>query len=407
MVVIVLWSVVGLNWLRFKDVLYPGLLQSCLWAIVVTAYHVLQKDFIPVGVETWITIGSGIVAFSMGAFVATYGHTPFRGRNHLRLLPMCIPAYVLVLISIIFLPLMLAKAYTFAFAGPFQNYFANLRYAMTIGREETGGYGSLKYLIPLVYLSIALQLLRRFGSSSVNGNGMLFISIAVGTIYGILTSGRAILLMLFLIIFMIPVVLRAMQPIRTFIVLIIITLFMFISLGILMGKGGSIDRGILENIRSMTTNIKVYLLGSIPAFDQLIKNGSSYDMGLHTFRTVFAVLNFIGYDVSVKQLVQDFVYVPMPTNVYTVYQPYYQDFGLFTAVLFQYFFGLVHGFIYRKATTFRPHPFYVFWFAISMFPLISQYGGDSYFSLLSMWVQYLIYSSIFLIILSRRNKGVS
>lgn len=408
--IVVLWCLVVLNWLRFRDAIYPGLLQSSLWAVVVSLFYVSQDDFLPVGETTWLIIGSGVLTFSIGCLLATEGHVPFRSRNYLGALPMRLPSYSLVFVVVAFLPFVIARAHALASGGPFQSGFANLRYSLSSNVEGTGGYGILAYLVPIAFFAAALQLLRIFGSPSRRQQRerlITLVAVTVGVLYGLLSSGRGILFMLLCIVFIIPVVLRAVRPVRAFTLFLGTSLSVFVALGVLTGKGGSVEASISDNFVSMARSMETYLLASIPAFDRLISIGSPYDNGANAFRTVFAILHSIGFEVRVDPLVQAFVYVPMPTNIYTVYQPYFMDFGLIALPLFQFVFGLIHGFFYRRATVFQPHPLYVFLFSLSMFPLFTQYGGDAYFSLLSMWVQYLIYSFAFLVVFSRRTKAHS
>ena len=44
---------------------------------------------------------------------------------------------------------------------------------------------------------------------------------------------------------------------------------------------------------------------------------------------------------------QDFVYVPLPTNVYTIFQPFFQDFSYREVAFFAMLYGTVTGFLYR------------------------------------------------------------
>lgn len=405
-VISILWGLVFFNWVRFRDYVYPALVQSLLWAVIVTLFTIKKHDFLPVSRTTWVILTLGPASFTMGAFIATYGHVPFRGRNYLRRLPKRLPSYLLVFCTLALLPYLAMKAYAFATQGPFQNGFANLRYAMTTGSGTTGGYGILAYLFPLAFFAAGIQMLRFAGSTSRNGRFITWLSIATAFVYGVLSSGRGILLTLLLIIFMIPIVLRTVRVIPAALLLATLSFLMFVTLGVLMWKGGNVKATFSENVSSMATTIEVYLLASIPAFDHLVRSGSPYYFGEYSFRTFFAVLRAIGVNVSVKPLVQDFVYVPMPTNIYTVYQPYFLDFGLPALPLAQFIFGFLHGFIYRKATIYRPHPFYVFLLSILMLPLVSQYGGDLYFSLLSMWIQYLTYSIAFTVVLSRQTGAI-
>lgn len=68
-----------------------------------------------------------------------------------------------------------------------------------------------------------------------------------------------------------------------------------------------------------------------------------------------------------KQL-QDFVWVPIPTNVYTVFQPYFEDFGYKGIALFASLWGMITGWIYRlcKMVMFWQNVFMLILFLLSL-----------------------------------------
>ncbi len=71
----------------------------------------------------------------------------------------------------------------------------------------------------------------------------------------------------------------------------------------------------------------LYIYSPIIALGQLNEVNSSH-FGEYTFRFIYAITNKIGL---IKELpvntILDYSYVPVPTNVYTALQPFYQDFG--------------------------------------------------------------------------------
>ncbi|PYT03367.1 MAG: hypothetical protein DMF60_18625 [Acidobacteria bacterium] len=125
-------------------------------------------------------------------------------------------------------------------------------------------------------------------------------------------------------------------------------------------------------------------------------------MGVNSFRTILAVLRALGFGTPYVPLVQPYVDIPMPMNVYTVYQPYFKDFGI-GGILTLFPLGLAHGFLYRKATVRNPHAVYVFLFSLSLFPLSTQVFQDMYFSVLSTWIQYGAISVLLFGIFSAQN----
>ena len=92
--------------------------------------------------------------------------------------------------------------------------------------------------------------------------------------------------------------------------------------------------------------ITMYALSPPVAFSQLQLEATP-QFGTNTFETVFLFLKRFGADVVVKKKVQEFVFVPVSTNVYTIFQPFFIDFGYRGIALFSALYGYVCGLLYR------------------------------------------------------------
>ena len=91
----------------------------------------------------------------------------------------------------------------------------------------------------------------------------------------------------------------------------------------------------------------IYVTSPIVAFEKLritITNG----WGVNTFNDVFPYLRYFGIHLESIERLQDFVYVPVPTNVYTIMQPFYNDFGSMGVAVFGILYGWAAGYVYRK-----------------------------------------------------------
>ena len=93
--------------------------------------------------------------------------------------------------------------------------------------------------------------------------------------------------------------------------------------------------------------ILIYILSPPVAFCQTVEDIGSLAPGEHTFRTVYVFLQRFGADVTVQPIVQNFVLVPVPTNVYTIFQPFFQDFGYLGVAFFALVYGFFSGALYR------------------------------------------------------------
>jgi len=176
--------------------------------------------------------------------------------------------------------------------------------------------------------------------------------------------------------------------------------------GLALEKGGSLGTSLSENWPTMRESFLTYAVGGIPALGTYLHNrGPDVDLGWNSLRTIFAVLRGVGFQTTAAPLVQPYVDIPIPYNVFTVYHPYTKDFGDIGAVAVLFVLGFFHAAVYRQATVRNPHAMYVFLYAISLFPLVMQVFQDMYFSILSLWIQYGVWAFLFFVFLSeRRNR---
>lgn len=90
----------------------------------------------------------------------------------------------------------------------------------------------------------------------------------------------------------------------------------------------------------------MYVLSPPVAFCQLPQEVTP-QFGTNTFETVYLFLQRLGADVVVKDKLQEFVFVPVSTNVYTIFQPFYIDFSYPGIAFFAGIYGCVCGWLYR------------------------------------------------------------
>jgi len=91
----------------------------------------------------------------------------------------------------------------------------------------------------------------------------------------------------------------------------------------------------------------IYVLSPAVAFER-VQEDLTTQFGSHTFQTVYLFLNRFGGDFEQNIKLQEFVWVPLPTNVYTVFQPFFEDFGYRGVAIFAVVYGFVTGWAYRQ-----------------------------------------------------------
>ena len=92
----------------------------------------------------------------------------------------------------------------------------------------------------------------------------------------------------------------------------------------------------------------VYIYSPIIAFGELSQNSENF--GENTFRFFYTLTYKMGMnDIEPVKVLQEYVYIPIPTNVYTIMQPFYRDFSVFGIFYGAIFYGLFYSVIYYKA----------------------------------------------------------
>ena len=92
----------------------------------------------------------------------------------------------------------------------------------------------------------------------------------------------------------------------------------------------------------------IYVLSPAVAFEY-VEEDLTPQFGSHTFQTIYMFLNRFGGNYEVNTKLQEFVWVPLPTNVYTVFQPFFEDFKYKGVAFFAMVYGVFCGLAYRFA----------------------------------------------------------
>ena len=91
----------------------------------------------------------------------------------------------------------------------------------------------------------------------------------------------------------------------------------------------------------------MYVTSPMVAFDHLYPDLSG-NFGENTFCILYPYINMLGFNFDYMDRLQEFVWVPIPTNVYTIMQPFYNDFGMLGIGFFALIYGVFFGWAYRR-----------------------------------------------------------
>ena len=387
----------------------PAVLFSLLWFVVLLLHFIfsftLLDELPPLSLSTYLIFFIGAVTFSLGSFIQTvYWQKNFEKKDKLGRIPKVFDDEISPILRCIFLticavalPFFLMASYKIFVASNIENFFIGLRTQLVYGDEDIG---SLKYLFPFALVVYAINL-KSFLVDRNKSNKLLFlISLLTTIIYAVFNTGRLSFLFVLVIYIGMSFIYKKDLLLKKLVLPIIIFMAVFISLGIVYGKGGNVDISAKENIASATQSTAIYMVASLNALDWDLNHQSTVnyngDNSLRFFLKLGEQLNLIS-NVKVNNLLTPFVLVPYVTNVYTFYSPYIKDFGKFYSWFMIGLFGLIHTFLYNKAVATKSLK-YSLYYSLMLFPLIISFFADQYLTITSLWFQmiFLIEGVIFI-----------
>ena len=380
-----------------KKIMHPAVLFSLVWFIVVLLHFIFSftilNELPPLRTSTYIVFFIGVIAFSFGAFIETLlwqkNHTiqttatrTFADKDIS--LPLSI---ILLSISVIGLPFFLYKSYKIFIESNIDTFFIGLRSELLYGDEDIG---ALKYLFPFSLVLYAFILSSFLKDKKLINRVLLIISSLVTLAYAIFTTGRLIFLIILVVYLGMRFIYSNHFSIKKIFRFVIFFMILFIGLGIVYDKGGSTEDSISDNIKPAAQGTAIYMVASLNALDRKLNNQFNVNYnGNNSLRFFIKLGNELGMvkKAKVNDLIPPFIFTPYPTNVYTIYSSYIEDFGKFYAWFIMAFLGIIQAWLYNIATTTKSLR-YSFYYAILLYPLLISFFADQYFTLVSFWLQF-------------------
>lgn len=166
-----------------------------------------------------------------------------------------------------------------------------------------------------------------------------------------------------------------------------------------------------NTIDVLLRQFSLYGTGGFVAFQkQFDSNLFPHLEGANTARFFLAISDKLFGTNLAPPLIQQYISIGsnVSTNVYTFYYWYASDFGALYALFVQFIIGIFHGKIYRQMTEYKLLGIYNY--CIFSYPLVMQIFQDQYFSLLSNWIQLLVFGILLLktnLLFSRKTENKS
>lgn len=406
-----------------KKMTYPPFIFCAIWLIVSLARIIFTqfylKDLFELHWDTYLLfIGGCVVAtlagyisllqFSFSAIAISIAHKSYKIEDEIINSKLSIYIRIgLMVFCVMVFPFFIKYLVDVVLPGEVENVFKSIRYETAVNKVGFGVYGYMVTLSCFVGLLCGYVYWQR---KTKTNRTIYIIAIVISLIYAFSTMGRSSILMAICLNLAMFLVQNKKVSIKQFVLPLFIFVFIFLGIGILLDKGGSVNSSFTDNVDASIETFAEYLLTPMNAIDHVLHQPLLvHEEGRRTLRFFYVFGHTIGLNnvnLNDFDIVDSFIFVPYPVNVYTIYNPYVRDFGPLYSLFWIFIFMLIHSNAFMKlkysAKAFMPRVIYSFMF----FPLITVFFNDQYISLLSTWIQLLVIVGLIYLIFWSKLKGV-
>lgn len=370
--------------IQLGDYFSPWVLTAAIWGIVLGLYYALDTGLYPITEQFYYCLALWLPLFCASAII-TYILTTERLEIgdwilHGRGIDVNIKIFhFFFIVSLIITPLYVYRVYQIVTMFGTEDLLNNVRVLAVHG----GGQGFLNYSVVInqALFIVALWAHPRLSTWKVVAVGIACLMNALA----IMEKGS--MLFVFLCIAFVLYKKRFIR-LRSIILsaAVIVVAFFFFNLA------RAVDDSEYQQNETLINFFAQYALSPPVAFCQLMPDITP-QFGTNTFETVYLFLRRFGVDVVVKEKLQDFVLVPMPTNVYTIFQPFYIDFGYRGIAFFAIIYGVVSGYLYRLFRNGNATGTCLYTYGV--YVLIMQFYQENIFLSLVFILQFTIFITLF------------
>jgi oligosaccharide repeat unit polymerase len=362
----IILSVLGFGVSRRLSLYSPLILSAVVWQVVFICGLAFRSSFYPL---TGTAFVMWLVWFLVSSlFFLFLGNQP---QTAVPEAPRRLPVdYTLILVVII---LWLAwQVRAVGAAGPAQ-FFSNLR----LSSNENNGLETLGVVGRFYPLIFALFLFEHIHARDANRRLRVLLW-SLMLLFAVATMGKLTALT--------PIVgwavikgLRGRLPVRKLLVLVPAVFGLMIALQVVRALAG--EQLVLSKFLGLYVYSPLVALG-------YMNTPPDAPFGAHVFRFAYALVEAAFGGRAPVQVVQPYVAVPFPTNVYTVIQPFAADFGHLGVFFGAVFYGLIFSLVYHLARSGRQLPLMIY--AGPAMVLVGQFIGEFLFTMFSGQLQFVL-----------------
>jgi oligosaccharide repeat unit polymerase len=385
----------GINYRLGGSFVYPPALFAGWWSLLLVALACSGGIFLPISSYTLIIYIVGPCAMSLGGMAAlvSWGRR-FAGRSS-RGSWECrnrILTGSLILLTVL-LPALWYRIQQLSAASGVRDFWVGVR-LQTMQSDKTLGVFDELIFFSTITAWVAFMEQQRLGTGRLRA----VVAIILGVLYHLATASRLGALILIGGLVGITLI-HGKNLFRSLVGGGMAVIVVFVSMALALNKGTERGDSSTEKAISLAHSFQLYALGGVVAFDSVAAGLATPESQGRTYRVLYAAARTSGYNVELPQLPSQYVYTPIPTNVYSIYYPYFVDFGPIGVGIVLSILGLLFTLIYLSAKG-GAGPFMVGYGLL--FSYITLSSADEYvFSLVSMNVR----AGLFLALLYRYSRS--
>lgn len=343
------------------DLFSPASLHVLSWTILFFSGILVGNKFYPLNLDTFIIFLVWYIVAGLMFFVMYFSQNQ---NNNYIILKKYEIKYIktLSLMVLICCFVTIFEIFKVGFGGP-NHFFLNLRLSLFL-EDYTGP----RYVVtPVIYLF--LTPLFAIALMCKNSKKLLFLLIFWQLLFVVSTMGKFSILTPLLIYMVIKYSGKKIKIkiSRIFLLSGGVGLLFFL-INMIRSSESSDSDNILAMVGSYTYS-PLLALGQVQMCDDC-------SFGQYTFRFFYAICYKLGLSLQPPvNTVLDYAYVPFPTNVYTVIQPFYFDFGLYGVFYGALFYGTFYSLIYFKLK--QEGSIFLVIYALFSVSLLSSFLGET------------------------------
>jgi oligosaccharide repeat unit polymerase len=340
-----------------RSLLYPPLLFALTWSAYLAAAWASTGTYLPVSGDALLLFLAGAVAMSVGGLMVLLLD---------RRLPRCAgvsrrPSSVRRLIDagcllvVVALPIRLARLQQLEGTGSLDllgsDFWVRVR-RNSIVESDAGTVSLLGLSDNLVLLSLFVALAAVADDVSARALRLrTVVVVPVALFYQLSTASRSSGMALVCGLIGIAWLTSGRWTLRSATLGALGALVVFSCAAVFMNKGGRLDAGLIENVRSVGEVLVLYAVGPIVAFDAAFNDPQAVPPVWSIGYSLFQVLNKLGAAIELPSIHARYTRVAPGywMNVYTLYFAYVPDFGVGGAMLLLGVVGAVLTWLFRRA----------------------------------------------------------